>query len=66
MRQVEVKGITLWKVVRFHVLAAACSLIDNHFSEQDGHVIDSTPRGQLIRVFLAAISGEISGQYALR
>ena len=69
MRQVKVKGSTLSKVVRFHVLEAASSLIDNHFSdrkEELGHVIDGTLRGYLIRVFLAAISGEISGQYALR
>jgi hypothetical protein len=55
MRQVKVKCSTLWKVVRSHVLEAACSLIDNHFSEKDGHVIDNPPRGQIIRVFLAAI-----------
>jgi len=48
MRQVKVKGSTLSKVVRFHVLEAASSLIDNHFSdrkEELGHVIDGTLRG---------------------
>lgn len=40
----EVKGSsTLWKVARFHALEAACSLIDNHFSERYGHVINNPP-----------------------
>jgi hypothetical protein len=48
MWQVKVKGSTLAKVVRFHVLEAASSLIDNHFSDRKEeyiHVIDGTPRG---------------------
>jgi hypothetical protein len=64
MRQVKVKCSTLWKVVRFHVLEAACSLIDNHFSEKDGHVIDKLSAGTAHPSIFSSILRKISGQYA--